>query len=111
MKPQAKTKSKSKVKVSNVLKTGSSAPTDPAANDSFRYFLYFLIITLPVLSAYYYYNAALATNQFLSFPLDDPWIHLQFARNIVEYFSFSYYKNEMTTAGSTSPLYVFSSSL
>jgi len=45
------------------------------------------------------------TNAGFGFPLDDPWIHLQFARNIHDYGSFSYYKNEMNTAGSTSPLY------
>ncbi len=39
------------------------------------------------------------------FPLDDPWIHLQFAKNLNEYGSFSYYRDEMATSGSTSPLY------
>ena len=39
------------------------------------------------------------------FPLDDPWIHLQFAKNLHEYGSFSYYKDQQVTAGSTSPLY------
>jgi len=39
------------------------------------------------------------------FPLDDPWIHLQFARNLHDFGSFSYFKDEMVTSGSTSPLY------
>ncbi|MBI4417573.1 MAG: tetratricopeptide repeat protein [Ignavibacteriales bacterium] len=39
------------------------------------------------------------------FPLDDPWIHLQFARNLADHGSFSYYKDEMPTSGSTAPLY------
>jgi len=39
------------------------------------------------------------------FPLDDPWIHLQFAKNLHDHGAFSYYKNEMTTSGSTSPIY------
>ena len=51
--------------------------------------------------------SAYSLNNFLSFPLDDPWIHLTFARNMIEYFSFSYFKNEMATSGSTSPLYTF----
>lgn len=51
--------------------------------------------------------SAYRLNNFLSFPLDDPWIHLNFARNLVDYFSFSYFKNEMATSGSTSPLYTF----
>jgi tetratricopeptide (TPR) repeat protein len=50
---------------------------------------------------------AYAVNGKYGFPLDDPWIHLQFARNLHDYGSFSYYKNEMTTSGSTSPLYTF----
>ena len=41
------------------------------------------------------------------FPLDDPWIHLQFARNLHEHFSFSYFQDQEATSGSTSPLYTF----
>lgn len=48
---------------------------------------------------------AYQTNGSSGFPLDDPWIHLQFAKNLHDYGSFSYYKNEMVTSGSTSPLY------
>jgi tetratricopeptide (TPR) repeat protein len=50
--------------------------------------------------------SAFTMNGTFGFPLDDPWIHLQFARNLVEYGSFSYFKDEMITSGSTSPLYV-----
>jgi tetratricopeptide (TPR) repeat protein len=49
--------------------------------------------------------SALHTNGAFGFPLDDPWIHLQFARNLHEFGSFSYFRNEMATSGSTSPLY------
>ena len=45
------------------------------------------------------------TNGSFGFPLDDPWIHLQFAKNLHDYGSFSYYKGEMATSGSTAPLY------
>ena len=48
---------------------------------------------------------AFRVNGAFGFPLDDPWIHLQFARNLHDYGVFSYYKNEMATSGSTSPLY------
>ncbi len=48
---------------------------------------------------------AQTTNGYNGFPLDDPWIHLQFAKNVVEYGSFSYYEDQLVTAGSTSPLY------
>lgn len=50
---------------------------------------------------------AYAVNGSNGFPLDDPWIHLQFAHNLHEFGSFSYYRNEMATSGSTSPLYTF----
>jgi arabinofuranosyltransferase len=39
------------------------------------------------------------------FPLDDPWIHLTYARNLHDHHSFSYFPGERSTAGSTSPLY------
>lgn len=66
---------------------------------------YVLIILLPVFLTFLYLRTAFKVNQVFSFPLDDPWIHLTFAKNLAEYFSFSYFKNEMVTAGSTSPLY------
>lgn len=50
---------------------------------------------------------AYASNGSLGFPLDDPWIHLQFARNLSEFGTFSYFGREMATSGSTSPLYTF----
>ena len=50
-------------------------------------------------------SAARQANGGDGFPLDDPWIHLQFAKNIHEYGSFSYYKDQQVTSGSTSPLY------
>lgn len=70
-----------------------------------KYTVYFILIAIPVWLAYSYYANALLVNGYNSFQLDDGWIHLTFAKNLSEYFSFSYYKNEMVTAGSTSPLY------
>lgn len=67
--------------------------------------LTFILSLIAFLLPVYYVYYALSTNNFLSFPLDDPWIHLQFAKNIAGYGSFSYFKNEVVTAGSTSPLY------
>lgn len=64
-----------------------------------------VLLILSIALPYYYINYAYSINQYNSFPLDDPWIHLQFAKNIAEYGSFSYFKNEVVTAGSTSPLY------
>ena len=64
-----------------------------------------VLIILSVALPIYYVSYAYSVNHENGFPLDDPWIHLTFARNLVEYGSFSYYKNEIVTAGSTSPLY------
>lgn len=66
---------------------------------------YTLAVLLPVFLTYVYLRSSFKYNKVFSFPLDDPWIHLTFAKNLAEYFSFSYFKNEMITAGSTSPLY------
>lgn len=55
--------------------------------------------------------SSLKANGAPGFPLDDPWIHLQFARNLREFGAFSYFRNEMVTAGSTSPLYTILLSL
>jgi tetratricopeptide (TPR) repeat protein len=65
------------------------------------------ITVVSFILAYYYLRNALSINGYFAFPLDDPWIHLTFARNLVQYHSFSYFKNEMATAGSTSPIYTF----
>src|SRR5829696_10150092 len=40
----------------------------------------------------------------LGFPLDDSWIHLQFARNLARGFGLSYNPGELVT-GSTAPLW------
>ena len=46
-------------------------------------------------------------NALWGFPLDDPWIHLCFARNLAEFGSFSYFRDQLATSGSTSPAYTF----
>lgn len=65
--------------------------------------LILLAAALPV----YYLVYAYSENKENGFPLDDPWIHLQFAKNIIDYGKYSYYKDEIVTAGSTSPVYTF----
>lgn len=39
------------------------------------------------------------------FPLDDPWIHLTYARCLHDHHSFTFFPGEPSTQGSTSPLY------
>ena len=63
-----------------------------------RILFYILVIVAPVILSLNYVRFAFKTNNVLSFPLDDPWIHLTFAKNLFQYFSFSYFKNEMVTA-------------
>jgi len=69
------------------------------------YLIYSGIIILAILLPFLILRSALSINGYLGFPLDDPWIHLTFAKNLAKYFSFSYFKNELVTAGSTSPIY------
>ena len=65
------------------------------------------IAIISIITSIYFIVQAKAANGFFCFPLDDPWIHSTFARNLVEYGSFSYYKNQLITSGSTSPIYTF----
>jgi tetratricopeptide (TPR) repeat protein len=76
-----------------------------------RVILYILIVIVSFSLSYYYINYALSQNSTNGFPIDDPWIHLTFAKNLIEYQSFSYFKNEMVTSGSTSPIYTIILSL
>lgn len=59
------------------------------------------------LSATLFVAWACRRNGHPGFPLDDPWIHLTFARNLVEHGSLSYFPGDPPVAGSTSPLYTF----
>lgn len=67
--------------------------------------IYVILAIVSAVLSIYYISYANSQNGVSSFPLDDPWIHLTFAKNLAEYGSFSYFKNEMATAGSTSPVY------
>ena len=49
--------------------------------------------------------AVRATAETPGFPIDDPWIHLTYARNLAEHFAFAYFPGDPSSAGSTAPLY------
>jgi tetratricopeptide (TPR) repeat protein len=70
-----------------------------------RYLLLAVILIAGTVMCVLSASNAYRTNGEFGFPLDDAWIHLQFAKNLHDYGAFSYYKNEMVTSGSTSPLY------
>jgi tetratricopeptide (TPR) repeat protein len=76
-------------------------------SNSAKYIIIVILVLLSCALPVYYVWFAYSVNHDHGFPLDDPWIHLQFARNLVEHGSFSYFKNEIVTSGSTSPLYTF----
>jgi tetratricopeptide (TPR) repeat protein len=75
-----------------------------------KYFI-LLSVLVSVAAGIYFIYSANKTNGYFGFPLDDPWIHLTFAKNLIEYGSFSYFKNELVTSGSTSPIYTLLLSL
>jgi hypothetical protein len=72
---------------------------------NYKSIILIILFLLSLFLPYYYIQYAQSVNNYNGFPLDDPWIHLQFAKNLAEYGAFSYYKNEVITAGSTSPIY------
>lgn len=99
----AKNKKAENKKTAKTEKVNIEIPFEPNKNQT--YIIYFSIAALSVLLAVVYLISANSVNGYNGFPLDDPWIHLTFAKNLAEYGSFSYFKNEMSTAGSTSPIY------
>ncbi|HSP86860.1 MAG TPA: glycosyltransferase family 39 protein, partial [Ignavibacteriaceae bacterium] len=79
-------------------------------NPKYKYIL-FLPVLIGLLAGIYFIYSSYETNGYFGFPLDDPWIHLTFAKNFIEYSNFSYFKNEIVTSGSTSPVYTLLLSL
>jgi hypothetical protein len=65
----------------------------------------FVLAGIDVLTGLFFLFMAKSQNGYFCFQIDDSWIHLTFARNIVKFGSFSYYKNQLATSGLISPLY------
>lgn len=76
-----------------------SSPASPAPDRLPRW-----LIPVSVAACLVYAGAELFVVGTLGFPLDDSWIHLQFARNLWEGRGLSYNPGEMVT-GSTAPLW------
>jgi len=108
-KKKSSVKSTSKKKSSQKEKINYELVFEPKKKQ--RVILYILIVIVSFSLSYYYINYALSQNSTNGFPIDDPWIHLTFAKNLIEYQSFSYFKNEIVTSGSTSPIYTIILSL
>lgn len=64
-----------------------------------------VVVVIGLAAALAVLAAAVLANGGTGFPLDDAWIHMQFARVFSETGSFSYSPGEEPTAGSTSPLF------
>jgi len=107
-------KQKSTKRTAKLQKKKSEKTEEPVYYKQFGNKTRYLILSpvlLSIAAGVYFIYSAFKANGFLGFPLDDPWIHLTFAKNLVEYGSFSYFKNELVTSGSTSPIYTMLLSL
>ncbi|HEV2843984.1 MAG TPA: hypothetical protein VG477_03990 [Thermoanaerobaculia bacterium] len=82
--------------------TGPAGPSSRAASD--RLPLALLLLAGAVACLRYLLAEIARLRGGLGFPLDDSWIHLQFARNLARGFGLSYNPGEFVT-GSTSPLW------
>lgn len=69
-----------------------------------KYFPLLFLVFVLILEVYNFENKAKITAGNIGLPLDDSWIHLTYAKNILEEHKFSYPKSEWST-GSTSILW------
>ena len=64
-----------------------------------------ILFALPIAMAMSWHQSQLARNGETGFPMDDPYIHFQFARNLATGHGFSF-NPDVPTPGATSPLWV-----
>lgn len=86
------------------LRRAPSPPADAAAPPSGRPLTAALLLAGALACLGYFATEAFLLSFDLGFPLDDSWIHLQFARNLAEGRGLSYNPGELVT-GSTAPLW------
>lgn len=103
-------KSKAEKQQQNLSERSAEMIYKKQVNKKLKYLLVFPVL-LTIAAGIYFIVSAFHTNGYFGFPIDDSWIHLTFAKNLFEYGSFSYYKNDLVTSGSTSPVYTILLSL
>lgn len=69
--------------------------------------LLLILLTGIIFPIYMVVHAHITNDGIDCFPLDDPWIHLTYARNLYEHGTFKYSPDAPYSQGSTSPLYTF----
>jgi len=109
-KKNKKNKSVQKQNKSELVKKSTELIYNKQQVPLFKYLLFLPLIITLIAGIYFVYSSYIS-NGYFGFPLDDPWIHLTFAKNLVDYGSFSYFRNEIVTSGSTSPIYTLVLSL
>jgi arabinofuranosyltransferase len=83
----------------------ASPPPSTASAWQAPRWLPFAVATLGLLVPFVMLALASAPGWRISFPLDDAWIHLNFARNLARFGDWSYFPGDPVTSGSTSPLF------
>jgi hypothetical protein len=84
--------------------SSADAASEPTIRLGWRRALLLALVIAGLFVAYL--STELKQNREPGFPLDDPWIHLTFARNLARGWGFAYNQGE-PVAGSTAPLWTF----
>ena len=87
-----------------MLKPGPRVARQPSTRLGWRRELLLALVIAGLFVAYL--SVELKQNGATGFPLDDPWIHLTFAKNLARGWGFAYNHGE-PVAGSTAPLWTF----
>ncbi|HWF43829.1 MAG TPA: hypothetical protein VG537_04230, partial [Candidatus Kapabacteria bacterium] len=109
--PQTATKRRTSRPTTNRPPASNQKPSGPTAVETawqrMNSRLKFASAALAGLASLGVLYSVLSTKGFASFPLDDAWIHLTFARTLAASGHFAYGPLNPATSGSTSPLFTF----